>query len=216
MPRFIAATLLLIGIALPASAQSRDRGPERVPPGHRPPPGMCRIWIDGVPPGQQPEPTDCATAVRERPAGSRVIFGDRGDDRDDDRYDDRRGKKKGKKDKDKRDRDDDDRRRDAECGILGRGECDVVDSRRPGSWPEMLAAVLQSRGRRTDDVQRWLGDRSYSVRYNDRDRDGRPERATWYDRAGQLLQEWVDADRDGIADTVRSYRDGRLVRVYEK
>jgi hypothetical protein len=37
---------------------------------------MCRIWLDGVPPGQQPAPTDCATAVRNRPANGRVIFGD--------------------------------------------------------------------------------------------------------------------------------------------
>ena len=48
----------------------------KVPPGHRPPPGMCRIWIDGVPPGQQPAPTDCATAERNRTANSRVIYGD--------------------------------------------------------------------------------------------------------------------------------------------
>ena len=75
----------MVFIAFPVSAQSRDRGPDEVPPGHRPPPGMCRIWIDGVPPGQQPEPTDCATAVRERPAGARVIFGDRRGQADDDR-----------------------------------------------------------------------------------------------------------------------------------
>jgi hypothetical protein len=37
---------------------------------------MCRIWLDGVPAAQQPAPTDCATAVRNRPAKGRVIFGD--------------------------------------------------------------------------------------------------------------------------------------------
>ena len=42
---------------------------------HRPPPGMCRIWVDGVPASQQPAPTDCATAVRNRPEHGRVIFG---------------------------------------------------------------------------------------------------------------------------------------------
>ena len=74
----------------------RSRGYSRVPPGHLPPPGLCRIWIDGVPPGRQPRPTDCATAQRHRPANARVIYGgprdrrgDRYDDRYDGRYDDR-------------------------------------------------------------------------------------------------------------------------------
>jgi hypothetical protein len=47
-----------------------------VPPGFFPPTGMCRIWINGVPAGQQPAPTDCASAVRNRPANGRVLFGD--------------------------------------------------------------------------------------------------------------------------------------------
>jgi hypothetical protein len=46
-----------------------------VPPGQMPPPGMCRIWIDGVPPGHQPAPTDCATAERTRPSNARVLYG---------------------------------------------------------------------------------------------------------------------------------------------
>lgn len=48
-----------------------------VPPGHRPPPGMCRIWIDGVAPGRQPRATDCATARARAPRNSRIIYGDR-------------------------------------------------------------------------------------------------------------------------------------------
>ena len=47
-----------------------------VPPGFFPPAGMCRIWINDVPPGQQPAPTDCASAVRNRPANGKVLFGD--------------------------------------------------------------------------------------------------------------------------------------------
>lgn len=218
MPRFIPIVLLSIGIAVPASAQSRERGPDQVPPGHRPPPGMCRIWIDGVPPGQQPEPTDCATAVRERPAGARVIFGDRRSDDDDraKRSDDRGGKKpkvaKGFADDDRRSRRDDDDR----CASIQSGEdCDEI-VRRPGTWPQMAAAIALARGSRTDDVRRWLGSAAATVRYEDRDRNGRPERASWYDRGGELVQEWVDADRDGIADTIRLYRDGKLMRVYEK
>ncbi|HEU4996125.1 MAG TPA: hypothetical protein VFT29_15015 [Gemmatimonadaceae bacterium] len=54
-----------------------QRGTSRVPPGHLPPRGMCRVWIDGVPPGQQPPVTDCATAQRNRVANSRVIYGSR-------------------------------------------------------------------------------------------------------------------------------------------
>ncbi|HUQ97989.1 MAG TPA: hypothetical protein VM166_00960 [Gemmatimonadaceae bacterium] len=56
-----------------ASQQSRE---QIVPPGFYPPAGMCRVWIDGVPAGQQPAPTDCASAVRNRPANGKVLFGD--------------------------------------------------------------------------------------------------------------------------------------------
>lgn len=70
-----AVGLLAIG-ATAADAQimvaARD-----VPPGHRPPPGMCRIWLDGVSPGRQPRPTDCATARARAPRNSRIIYGDR-------------------------------------------------------------------------------------------------------------------------------------------
>ncbi|MGZ8470871.1 MAG: hypothetical protein ACXW61_14470 [Gemmatirosa sp.] len=47
-----------------------------VPVSHRPPPGMCRIWLDNVPPAQQPAPTECSVAVRNRPANGKVLFGD--------------------------------------------------------------------------------------------------------------------------------------------
>jgi hypothetical protein len=57
----------------PQQTQRRD---QVVPPGFFPPAGMCRIWINDVPAGQQPAPTDCASAVRNRPANGRVLFGD--------------------------------------------------------------------------------------------------------------------------------------------
>jgi hypothetical protein len=63
-------------VAAPLSAQGRGQKANDIPPGMRPPAGMCRIWLDGVPPGQQPAPTDCATAVRNRPSNGRVVFGD--------------------------------------------------------------------------------------------------------------------------------------------
>ena len=60
------------------SSVQTQRGPgaNKVPPGQLPPAGMCRIWIDGVPPGQQPAPTDCQTAVANKPANARILWGD--------------------------------------------------------------------------------------------------------------------------------------------
>jgi len=60
----------------PATQQSQSRREQIVPPGFYPPVGMCRIWINDVPAGQQPAPSDCASAVRNRPANGRVLFGD--------------------------------------------------------------------------------------------------------------------------------------------
>ena len=56
-----------------------DRAQSKVPKGHLPPRGMCRVWIDGVPPGRQPAPTSCSQAQRDRVqygANARVIYGD--------------------------------------------------------------------------------------------------------------------------------------------
>ena len=103
---FALVALTMTAAVLPAQGRGARSGD--IPPGHRPPPGLCRIWIDGVPPGRQPAPTRCEDAVRHRPSNARVIYGsdarrdrdgrwDRDDDRDDDRDgrwdrdDDRRG-----------------------------------------------------------------------------------------------------------------------------
>jgi hypothetical protein len=81
----LSAALLigLVGLALPnaLSAQARGGGGDararkEIPANERPPAGMCRIWLDDVPAAQQPAPTDCTSAVRNRPAKGRVIFGD--------------------------------------------------------------------------------------------------------------------------------------------
>lgn len=72
----------LAGAQRPVPVKPRTNTTEKssreqiIPPAFYPPAGMCRIWIKEVPPGQQPAPTDCASAVRNRPANGKVLFGD--------------------------------------------------------------------------------------------------------------------------------------------
>ncbi len=70
--------LIVCGLLVAATLQAqRPKSASKVvPPDLRPPAGMCRILLDGVPAGRQPAPTDCASALRNRPAKGRVIFGD--------------------------------------------------------------------------------------------------------------------------------------------
>lgn len=70
---FVAAALM---VGASAADGQRAVAAGDVPPGQRPPRGMCRVWIDGVPPGRQPRPTTCANAVATAPANSRIIYGD--------------------------------------------------------------------------------------------------------------------------------------------
>jgi hypothetical protein len=67
---------LAFTVGLTGVAHAQKRGDDGVPKAYRPPPGMCRIWLEKVPPKQQPAPTDCPTAVRNRPDNGRVLFGD--------------------------------------------------------------------------------------------------------------------------------------------
>lgn len=72
----IVFTLIVAGatFATEASSQVIVRS-DNVPPGQRPPAGMCRVWIEGVPAGRQPRPTDCASARATAPLNSRIIVG---------------------------------------------------------------------------------------------------------------------------------------------
>jgi hypothetical protein len=49
-----------------------------IPPSERPPPGMCRVWLDKVPASSQPAPTSCAKAIQTHPSNGHVIFGEDG------------------------------------------------------------------------------------------------------------------------------------------
>ena len=49
-----------------------------IPPSERPPPGMCRVWLDKVPAASQPAPTTCSKAIQRHPPNGHVIFGEDG------------------------------------------------------------------------------------------------------------------------------------------
>ncbi|HET9423782.1 MAG TPA: hypothetical protein VFO55_00315 [Gemmatimonadaceae bacterium] len=77
MRTFALIGIMTVGVAASAGAQKPPAGQStEIPEQHRPPKGMCRIWLKDVPPAQQPAPTDCAAAVKNVPANGRVVFGD--------------------------------------------------------------------------------------------------------------------------------------------
>ncbi len=46
----------------------------KIPPGHFPPPGQCRIWIPGQPPGHQPTASACHELHGDIPPGAWVLY----------------------------------------------------------------------------------------------------------------------------------------------
>jgi hypothetical protein len=139
------------------------------------------------------------------------------DDADPDRDSERRarqGRRRTHPDWDpSRDRDDVcvDRDRDGRCDVYPTGRNPRAGY--PATLPEMIRVILIDQGRRTADQARWLGSGGSVAHYVDADHNGTPERLTWVDAAGSVLQVWVDANRDGRADAVRLYRDGHLYDV---
>lgn len=228
-------TLLAMAAPLAAGAQGRGRDGRGVPPGHLPPPGSCRVWVDGVPPGRQSPPTDCATAERTRLANGRVIYGDAGGGYDDDR----RGKGKGKhKDgrRDDRDTDSDrdsdrdtdrrtDRRTDDRCLDRDRdGRCDFrADSARiPGTGtkiplplPAPRTEPTRSPGTtvptvpRVESGRRALPEMVPVTMIEQRRRTRDQER--WLG-AGDVAGRYVDADQNGVPERITWLDRAGMVR----
>jgi hypothetical protein len=55
-------------------SDDEDRSRLRVPPGHLPAPGQCRVWFPGRPPGRQPGAGSCRGIDRVAPAGSWILY----------------------------------------------------------------------------------------------------------------------------------------------
>jgi hypothetical protein len=47
----------------------------KIPKGHMPPPGKCRIWYPNLPPGQQPPVGECEDLQYKVPPGAWLIRG---------------------------------------------------------------------------------------------------------------------------------------------
>ena len=55
-------------------SDDEDRSQFKVPPGHLPRAGQCRVWYRGRPPGQQPGAGTCDGIERFAPAGSWILY----------------------------------------------------------------------------------------------------------------------------------------------
>lgn len=77
-PILVLAALALAGCAVHAEPYPAHPPPAygvRIPPGHLPPPGECRIWFPDRPPGQQPPPGPCGALQDRVPPGAVLVWG---------------------------------------------------------------------------------------------------------------------------------------------
>jgi hypothetical protein len=59
----------------PPAASGAASSQVKVPPGHMPPKGKCRIWYPGRPPGHQGPIGECAALERRVPQGAVLVRG---------------------------------------------------------------------------------------------------------------------------------------------
>lgn len=96
----------------------------------------------------------------------------------------------------------------------GDGRCDtgVYPVRTPRTLPQMIPVATIREGNRTADVNRWLGGARVRVRYVDANGNGVPERVTFVNLNGDVVQVWNDTNGDGRADAVQIWRKGKQLR----
>lgn len=196
--RLLFVLFSLIVLAAPGRAQEREHG-------------------HGKPRGD-------AEHKRERDRGEKRAERDDDDEDDDDdgRFENRNRNDRDDDEDDDEDEDDegdDDRRvgRRTSCiDANGNNVCDVLSNgRMPSTLPEMVNAVLISRGQLTRSGRSWLGGRTFTPRFTS-SASNPPRQVTWLDRRGAVSQVWLDNNRDGRADVVRLYRKGKLVRTVRR
>jgi hypothetical protein len=72
----LAAMLVLAGCVVYQEPQPVYQAkPVKIPPGHLPPPGQCRVWYPDRPPGHQPPPGPCHQLQYQVPPGAVLVRG---------------------------------------------------------------------------------------------------------------------------------------------
>lgn len=109
-------------------------------------------------------------------------------------------------------------RRTAERRGAPRRTAAARDARRVSDDPDARLLPAMTRGSR--EQVRWFDRADAVTRYaapaSATGRSGGPHRITWLDRSGRVVQVWQDDDRDGRADRVTIYENGRVVRVLRR